>query len=61
MRACRFTNDCPEPAAYLIEWDRDFIGIRGTEACVAHTAAARANDPLEYIASVRSLPAVGRS
>ena len=61
MRPCLFTDDCPEPAAYVIEWDWEFVGIRfGTEACIEHTAAARANDPLEYIRSVRSLPPAGR-
>jgi hypothetical protein len=55
-RLCRFTVDCAEPAAYVIEWDPDFVAVEGGEACVEHTAQARANDPLEYIASVRSLP-----
>lgn len=53
MSVCEWGRGCTERAVYLITYE-DFDS--GYELCARCTAEARANDPLEYIESVRSLP-----
>lgn len=55
MTACTFGQGCNKPAIYLITFDDHYVG-GSFPACADCTAEARANDPLEYIESVTSLP-----
>lgn len=50
--ACVMVDGCPNPATYMVKMevvDDEF------PVCVEHTAELRANDPLDYIVSVRTI------
>jgi hypothetical protein len=46
------SDDCSAPAAYVVTLEE---GGGSWPLCTSHTALMRANDPLEFIESVRSI------
>lgn len=58
---CQYDDNCDRPAAYIVTYDDDFIPPPrppqiGWLACVECTAVIRANDPLGYVDTIRSIP-----
>jgi hypothetical protein len=54
VTGCTLVDGCAAPAEYVVTYDPDVVDGEWP-MCREHTAEARANDPLGYIAGVRSL------